>query len=90
VLCEALERASQEGLPHVILDGTIIESDGCREPAVSAKGDVIDRWYSGKAQVHGGNVQAVMRPDGFPLWASEARPPAIGCEGAAAVPGRSR
>jgi hypothetical protein len=29
-LREAPERAQDEGLPHVILDGTIIESDRCR------------------------------------------------------------
>ena len=49
-LHEALERANDEGLPHVILDGTIIESDRCREPVLSVKGEVIDLWCSGKAQ----------------------------------------
>jgi hypothetical protein len=27
-------------------------------------------WYSGKAHAHGGNIQAVLAPDGFPLWVS--------------------
>jgi hypothetical protein len=49
-LREALERAKGEGLSHVILDGKIIPSDRCKEPAVSVKGEVIDLWYSGKAQ----------------------------------------
>jgi len=49
-LHQALQRAAEDGLPHVILDGTIIEADRCREPAVSVKGEVIDLWYSGKAQ----------------------------------------
>jgi len=49
-LSEALERARDEGLPHVILDGNIIESDRCREKTTSVKGEVIDLWYSGKAQ----------------------------------------
>ena len=31
--------------------------------------------YSGKAHVHGGNIQAVSAPDGFPLRASRSRPP---------------
>jgi hypothetical protein len=31
----------------VILDGTIIESDRCCEPVISAKGEGIDLWYSG-------------------------------------------
>ncbi len=49
-LREALERAQGEGLAHVILDGKIIPGDRCKEPAVSVKGQVIDLWYSGKAQ----------------------------------------
>ena len=36
------------------------------------KGQVIDLWYSGKA--HGGNIQAVLAPTGFPLWISDAEP----------------
>jgi hypothetical protein len=28
----------------------------------------------GKAHTHGGNIQAVLAPDGFPLWVSEAEP----------------
>jgi DDE superfamily endonuclease len=73
-LREALERARAEGLPHVILDGTVIACDRCKEPAVSVPGEVIDLWYSGKAHTHGGNIQAVSAPDGFPLWVSEAEP----------------
>ncbi len=73
-LNEALERAQDEGLPHVILDGKIIPADRCREKTISVKGEVIDVWYSGKAHCHGGNVQAVLAPDGFPLWVSEAEP----------------
>ena len=30
------------------------------------RGEVIDLWYSGKANAHGGNVQAVLTPHGFP------------------------
>jgi hypothetical protein len=46
----ALERAKDQGFSHVILDGKIIASDRCKEPAISVKGEVIDLWYSGKAQ----------------------------------------
>src|SRR5215472_6862292 len=46
-LHQALERARDEGLPHVILDGTVIPCDRCKEPALSVKGEVIDLWYSG-------------------------------------------
>jgi len=76
-LHQALERAQDEGLPHVILDGKIIPCDRCKEPAVSVKGEVIDLWYSGKAHAHGGNVQAVCAPDGFPLWVSQAEPGSV-------------
>ena len=34
-------------------------------------------WYSGKAHAHGGNIQAVIAPDGFPLWVSEAEPDSV-------------
>jgi hypothetical protein len=76
-LAEALERAKDKGLAHVILDGKIIPCDRCKEPAVSVKGQVIDLWYSGKAHTHGGNIQAVLAPDGFPLWLSPAEPGSV-------------
>jgi hypothetical protein len=49
-----LERAKDQGFSHVILDGTVVPCDRCKEPAVSVKGEVIDLWYSGKAHTHGG------------------------------------
>ena len=76
-LREALERASDAGFSHVILDRKIIPSDRCKEPAISVKGEVIDLWYSGKAHVHGGNVQAVLAPGGFPLWVSDVQPGSV-------------
>jgi hypothetical protein len=76
-LRSVLERAKDEGFSHVILDGKIIPADRCKEPAVSVKGEVIDLWYSGKAHVHGGSIQAVLAPDGFPLWVSEAEPGSV-------------
>jgi hypothetical protein len=76
-LAEALERAGDHGFSHVILDGKIIACDRCKEPAVSVKGEVIDLWYSGKAHAHGGNIQAVTAPDGFPLWVSAVEPGSV-------------
>jgi len=76
-LRDVLERAHGAGFSHVILDGTIIACDRCKEPAVSARGEVIDLWYSGKAHTHGGNIQAVLAPDGFPLWVSDAEPGSV-------------
>ncbi len=69
-LAEALERALAEGVPYVILDGKVFDGDRCAETVTSVKGQEIDAWHSGKAHRHGGNVQAVMRPDGLPLWAA--------------------
>ena len=76
-LRQALERARDTGLSHVILDGKIIPCDRCKEPAVSVQGEVIDLWYSGKAHRHGGNIQAVLAPGGFPLWVSDAEPGSV-------------
>jgi hypothetical protein len=76
-LIQALERARADGFAHVILDGTIIACDRCKEPARSVKGEVIDLWYSGKAHCHGGNIQAVLAPDGFPLWTSDVEPGSV-------------
>jgi hypothetical protein len=76
-LPDALARAMADGVAFVILDGKVIPADRCREKTVSVKGEVIDLWYSGKAHRHGGNVQAVTRPDGFPLWLSPAEPGSV-------------
>jgi len=76
-LPQALERAAAGGAAFVILDGKIISGDRCREKTISVKGQAIDLWYSGKAHRHGGNVQAVARPDGFPLWISAAEPGSV-------------
>jgi hypothetical protein len=76
-LAEALERAMAEGVPYLILDGKVFGADRCSEPLTSVKGHQIDAWYSGKASRHGGNVQAVMRPGGLPLWAGPAEPGSV-------------
>jgi len=73
-LHEALERARQEGIPFVILDGKLFSTDRLAEQVTSVKGEEIDAWYSGRHHRPGGNVQAVIRPDGLPLWASPAEP----------------
>jgi hypothetical protein len=76
-LAEALERAMAQGAPYVILDGKVFATDRCCEPVTSVKGEQIDAWYSGKARRHGGNVQAVTRPDGLPLWVGPAEPGSV-------------
>jgi hypothetical protein len=76
-LQEALERAMARGAPYVILDGKTFETDRCCEPVTGVKGEQIDAWYSGKARRHGGNIQAVTRPDGLPLWVGPAEPGSV-------------
>lgn len=73
-LHEALEQAKADGLAYVILDGKIFSTDRCSEKTLSVKGKQIDLWYSGKAHEHGGNVQALSGPDGFPLWVADVEP----------------
>lgn len=34
----------------------------------------MDLWWSGKHHHHGGNIQVVSAPDGWPLWTSGVRP----------------
>jgi hypothetical protein len=36
--------------------------------------DIIDAWYCGKHHDFGANVQAIIRPDGLPIWTSDALP----------------
>jgi DDE superfamily endonuclease len=73
-LRQALERADADGLAYLILDGKIFSADRCGEQTTSIKGESIDVWYSGKAHEHGGLIQAISAPDGFPLWVSDVEP----------------
>jgi len=73
-LREALDRAVEQGLPYLILDGTLISSDRCAGKKTSKKGKEIDAWYSGKAHEPAGNVQALAAPGGVPLWVSDVLP----------------
>jgi hypothetical protein len=76
-LHDALDRAIAEGLPHVVLDGTFVRTDRCREKTLSVRGEEIDLWYCGKVRSHAGNVQAVLAPGGFPLWVSDVEPGSV-------------
>jgi len=73
-LHEALDKAVGQGLPYLILDGTLISSDRCAGKKTSRKGREIDTWYSGKAHRPAGNVQALAAPRGVPLWVSNVLP----------------
>jgi quercetin dioxygenase-like cupin family protein len=67
-LHHALRRVAEAGWSHVVLDGKVIDCDRLTETKTSKKGKTIDAWYSGKTHGFGGNIQAVMRPDGLPIW----------------------
>jgi hypothetical protein len=73
-LHDALERVADAGWSHVILDGKLFDTDRCAETTLSVKGETIDAWYSGKHRDFGANIQAIMRPDGLPIWTSDAMP----------------
>src|SRR5258707_3740019 len=47
-LREQLECALAEGMPYLILDGKIVDTDRCREKTLSRKGKTIDLRYAGK------------------------------------------
>jgi hypothetical protein len=76
-LHEALERARDEGLSHLILDGKVIDTDRVTEPKLSRKGKQIDAWYAGKTHDFGGLIQALMDPAGIPRWVSEVMPGSV-------------
>lgn len=73
-LHDALRRAAEDGWAFVILDGKLFDCDRLAETTTSVKGKAIDAWYSGKHRDFGANIQAVMRPDGLPIWTAEAMP----------------
>ncbi len=67
----ALLAARTAGYSHVHLDGTLIYTDRSRALGPTAG---VDLWWSGKHRHHGGNVQVITAPDGWPLWTSQVRP----------------
>ncbi|TCO64254.1 transposase family protein [Actinocrispum wychmicini] len=76
-LHDALQRAKDDGITHLILAGKLFSADRCGEQITSVKGQQIDAWYSGKAHEHGGNIQALCAPTGFPLWVSAVEPGSV-------------
>ncbi len=73
-LHQALQRAKAEGLPHLILDGKIIDTDRLHLKTISRKGKQIDLWYAGKTHDFGGNIQSIINPKGIPLSVSDVLP----------------
>lgn len=69
-LGEVLAHGRDAGWGFVCLDGTLISCT--RSSARSAAGH--DVWYSGKHKQHGGNIQVVTDPTGYPVWVSDVEP----------------
>jgi hypothetical protein len=72
-LHDVLTRCQEQGMTHVILDGTLIECD--RAAGVRDNGN--DWWFSQKHKAFGGNVQFLSAPDGTPLWVSDVEPGSV-------------
>ncbi len=70
-LHEVLERGKAAGWTHVVVDGTLIATDRCRTKNPDTGHDL---WFSGKHRAHGGNVQIVCDPEGFPAAVSDVQP----------------
>jgi DDE superfamily endonuclease len=74
----ALLAARAAGHAHVTVDGTLIRTDRCSVAGPTARADRperrVDLWWSGKHAAHGGNVQVIAAPDGWPIWTSGVRP----------------
>jgi hypothetical protein len=69
-LPDVLARGLEQGWEFVCLDGTLIPT--VRSSRKSEAGH--DLWYSGKHDRHGGNVQVLTGPGGYPEWVSPVEP----------------
>lgn len=69
-LAQAMAAAKAAGHGHLNLDGTVVRIDRCAAPGPNG----ADLWWSGKHKHHGGNVQVLSDPDGWPIWVSGVRP----------------
>lgn len=67
---DALAAAKAAGVTHLNLDGTLIHTDRVAMRGPSG----ADLWWSGKHKHHGGNIQVLSDPYGFPVWVSDVRP----------------
>jgi hypothetical protein len=69
-MAEAMAAAKAAGHGHLNLDGTVVATDRCSHPGPNG----ADLWWSGKHKHHGGNVQVLSDPTGWPIWVSDVRP----------------
>jgi DDE superfamily endonuclease len=72
-LPDVLAEGLRDGWAFVSLDGTLIAST--RSSAPSEAGH--DVWYSGKHKRHGGNIQVLTGPTGYPEWVSDVEPGSV-------------
>ena len=70
-LHQVLAAGRAAGWSHVTLDGTLIATARCRTVNPDTGHDL---WYSGRHRAHGGNVQVVCDPTGFPVAVSDVQP----------------
>ncbi len=74
----ALLATRTAGHAHVTVDGVLIRTDRVRVLGPTVRADRPDRrvdlWGSGKHAAHGGNIQVLAAPDGWPIWTSGVRP----------------
>ena len=70
LLPDVLAGGREDGWAFVALDGTLIETS--RSAARSEAGH--DVWFSGKHKRHGGNIQVLTDPTGYPVWTSPVEP----------------
>lgn len=71
-LHQVIDHQHTKGSHFVCLDGTLITTNAVHTPA--PQGKTNDWWYSGKHHRHGGNVQILTDPTGFPIWTSPVSP----------------
>jgi hypothetical protein len=64
------ERCQKSGMPHVILNGTLIKCDR----VAGARENGNHWWFSHKHKAFGGNVQILSAPDSTPLWVCDVEP----------------
>lgn len=70
-LHDVLAAAKEQDWPYVCLDGTLIPTAQLHGPR-NVSG--AESWFSGKHHRHGGNIQVLCDPSGYPVWVSPVSP----------------
>jgi hypothetical protein len=70
-LHQVLNAGKAAGWTHITVEGTLIATDRCRTTNPETGHHL---WYSGKHHAHGGNVQVIGDPTGFPVAVFEVAP----------------